>query len=40
VLRNERHRDGLLIVYDNQRRLGQARLLDAVANGLARRRDS
>jgi len=40
IVRYERHQEGALIVYDNQRRLGQARLLDAVANGLARRRDS
>jgi len=40
VVRYERHRKGLPIVYDNGRRLGQARLLDAVANGLARRSDS
>ena len=38
-LRHERHRQGAVIVYDKGRRLGQARLLDAVANGLARRRD-
>ena len=39
-LRYERHRQGAIIVYDNGRRLGQARLLDAVANGLKRRRDT
>lgn len=39
-VRYERHRKGAVIVYDNGRRLGQARLLDAVANGLARRRDN
>jgi len=39
-LRYERHRKGVVIVYDKGRRLGQARLLDAVANGLARRRDN
>lgn len=39
-LRYERHRKAAVIVYDKGRRLGQARLLDAVANGLARRRDS
>jgi hypothetical protein len=39
VRRYERHRKGLVIVYDHDRRLGQARLLDAVANGLARRRE-
>jgi transposase InsO family protein len=38
-LRYERHRKGAVIVYDKGRRLGQARLLDAVANGLARRRE-
>jgi putative transposase len=38
-LRYERHRKGAVIVYDKSRRLGQARLLDAVANGLARRKD-
>jgi putative transposase len=38
-LRYERHRQGVIIVYDKVRRLGQARLLDAVANGLARRSD-
>jgi putative transposase len=40
TVRYERHRKGVVIVYDNGRRLGQARLLDAVANGLARRRDA
>lgn len=39
-LRHQRHHDGAVIVYDGQRRIGKARLLDAVANGLARRRDS
>jgi putative transposase len=39
-LRFERHRQGAVIVYDNGRRLGQARLLDAIANGLARRSES
>ncbi|MFN9656392.1 MAG: integrase core domain-containing protein [Dolichospermum sp.] len=39
VVRYERHRKGLPIVYDNGRRIGQARLLNAVANGLARRRE-
>ena len=38
-VRYERLRQGAVIVYDNGRRLGQARLLDAVANGLARRRE-
>lgn len=36
-LRHERHRDGAVIVYQDDRRIGKARLLDAVANGLARR---
>lgn len=36
-LRYERHRQGAVIVYDKGRRIGQARLLDAVANGMARR---
>lgn len=36
-LRYERHHQGAVIVYENERRIGQARLLDAVANGLARR---
>lgn len=39
-LRYERHRNGAVIIYDNTRRLGQARLLDAVANGLARRKET
>ncbi len=39
ILRYERHRKGVVIVYDKGRRLGQARLLDAVANGLARRKE-
>jgi putative transposase len=39
VVRYERRGKGAVIVYENQRRLGQARLLDAVANGLARRRE-
>jgi len=38
-LRYERHRQGTVIVYDKGRRLGQARLLDAVANGLRRRKE-
>jgi transposase InsO family protein len=38
-LRYERHRKGVVIVYDKGRRIGQARLLDAVANGLARRKE-
>ncbi len=40
TLRYERHRQGVVIIYDNGRRIGRARLLDAVANGLARRRDA
>lgn len=39
ILRYQRHRKGVVIVYDKGRRLGQARLLDAVANGLARRKE-
>lgn len=38
-LRYERHRQGTVIVYDKGRRIGQARLLDAVANGMARRKE-
>lgn len=38
-LRHERHRGGAVIVYENARRVGKARLLDAVANGLARRKE-
>jgi len=43
-LRYERGRQGVdgtgvVVVYDKGRRLGQARLLDAVANGLARRKE-
>jgi len=38
-LRYERGRQGAVVVYDKGRRLGQARLLDAVANGLARRKE-
>ena len=38
-LRHERHRDGAVIVYEGGRRIGKARLLDAVANGLARRKE-
>ena len=37
TIRYERHRKGAVVVYQDDRRLGQARLLDAVANGLARR---
>ncbi|MEZ6103794.1 MAG: DDE-type integrase/transposase/recombinase [Pirellulaceae bacterium] len=39
-LRHDRCRGGAVIIYDNGHRIGQARLLDAVANGLARRRDA
>jgi hypothetical protein len=39
TVRYERHRQGAVVIYNNERRLGQARLLDAVANGLARRKD-
>lgn len=39
ALRYERHRKGAVIVYDKGRRIGRARLLDPVANGLARRRE-
>ncbi|MEL7267381.1 MAG: DDE-type integrase/transposase/recombinase [Planctomycetota bacterium] len=39
-LRHERHRDGAVIVYQGERRIGKARLLDAVANGLMRRSES
>ncbi len=38
-LRYERHRKGAVIVYDKGRRIGRARLLDPVANGLARRKE-
>jgi putative transposase len=38
-LRYERHRKGAVVVYEKGRRLGKARPLDAVANGLARRTD-
>lgn len=37
TLRHERHRQGVVVVYENDRRIGKARLLDAVANGMARR---
>lgn len=37
-LRYERHRHGAVVLYDQGRRLGVARRLDAVANGLQRRR--
>jgi transposase InsO family protein len=38
-LRYERCRQGAVVVYDKGRRIGQARLLDAVANGLLRRKE-
>ncbi len=38
-LRYDRCRGGSVIIYDQQRRIGQARLLDSVANGLKRRRE-
>ena len=40
-LRYDRHRsdDGVVIIYYKGQRMGAARLLDAVANGLARRRE-
>ncbi|TWU01142.1 DDE-type integrase/transposase/recombinase [Stieleria varia] len=40
VLRHERHRDGDVIVYEGGRRIGKARLLDAVANGMMRRKET
>jgi len=40
TLRHERLRDGAVIVYEGERRIGKARLLDAVANGMARRKES
>jgi transposase InsO family protein len=39
-LRYQRTRKGVVVIYDKGRRIGQARLLDAVANGLARRKES
>jgi transposase InsO family protein len=39
-LRHERHHEGVVIVYEAGRRIGRARLLDAVANGLARRTEN
>lgn len=39
-LRYERHGNGPVVIYDNGRRLGLARPLDAVANGLRRRQDA
>ena len=37
-LRYERRRQGVVVIYDKERRIGQARLLDDVAHGLARRK--
>ncbi|TWT56005.1 DDE-type integrase/transposase/recombinase [Allorhodopirellula solitaria] len=37
TLRHERHHKGAVVVYENDRRIGKARLLDAVANGMKRR---
>ena len=39
-LRYDRSKNGPVVIYDDQRRLGLARPLDAVANGLQRRRES
>ena len=39
-IRYERHRKGPVVIYDKGRRMGLARPLDAVANGLQRRRES
>ena len=39
-LRYDRSKNGPVVIYDNDRRLGLARPLDAVANGLQRRRES
>lgn len=39
-LRYERSRNGAVVIYDRGRRMGLAKPLDAVANGLKRRRDS
>jgi len=39
-LRYERHRKGAVVIYDQGRRIGQARPLDAIANGLRRRKES
>jgi transposase InsO family protein len=40
TLRHERRPGGAVIVYESERRIGKARLLDAVANGMARRKES
>ena len=39
-LRYERHRNGPVVIYHKGQRMGAARLLDAVANGLLRRKDN
>jgi putative transposase len=39
ALRYQRRRNGAVVIYDQGRRLGPARPLDAVANGLARRKE-
>ena len=39
-LRYDRSKDGPVIVYDKDRRMGVARPLDAIANGMRRRGDS
>ena len=39
-LRYERRRNGVVVIYEKGRRIGQARLLDDVANGLRRRKDT
>ncbi len=39
TLRHQRHQDGAVIVYQGDRRVGKARLLDAVANGMMRRKE-
>ena len=38
-IRYDRHRPGPVVVYHRGQRLGAARLLDAVANGMARRKE-
>jgi len=40
TLRYERHHKGAVVVYEKDRRVGKARLLNAVANGMARRKES
>jgi len=39
-LRYERHQRGTVVVYDKEKRLGVARPLDAIANGLERRKNN